>query len=183
MVLTLALIRAFAPGKRRIVRRFFGMACGGDGRGIIEQTGGGPCDSLLRGGRDEGGRKTIFWRLLCAALREKVGTSRCDVSARAERAERMTRDGRITPHVAPLVRGADGECAVPANAWRPSNYDSLRSFFLGEEVYCRSSGQVLFTKNALDNFETVSPVEQQQIDIAEFCSERAPKHAATSSRQ
>jgi len=36
--LTLALIPAFSPGRRRIGRRFLGISCGGVGRKRIEQT-------------------------------------------------------------------------------------------------------------------------------------------------
>jgi hypothetical protein len=42
-----------------------------------------------------------------------VGTSRCDVPARAERAEQATRDAQITSNVAPLVRSADGAARRP----------------------------------------------------------------------
>ena len=48
----------------------------------------------------------------------------------------------------------------------------LRNLFLCEEVYCRPSGQVL-AKNSRNDFETISPVEQQQIDIAELRSKCA----------
>lgn len=54
----------------------------------------------------------------------------------------------------------------------------LRNLFLCEEVYCRPSGQVL-AKNSRNDFETISPVEQQQIDIAELRSKCASKYAPT----
>ena len=36
-VLTLALIPAFSPRRRRIVRRFLEISCGGDGRSVVKQ--------------------------------------------------------------------------------------------------------------------------------------------------
>src|SRR5580704_10926673 len=41
----------------------------------------------------------------------KVGTSRCDVPARVQRAERIASDVRTTVPIAPLLRGADGASA------------------------------------------------------------------------
>ena len=42
-----------------------------------------------------------------------VGTSRCDVPARVQRAERIAQHEQITPYVAPLLRGADGAARRP----------------------------------------------------------------------
>jgi Fe-S-cluster-containing dehydrogenase component/DMSO reductase anchor subunit len=53
----------------------------------------------------------------------QVGTSRCDVPARAERAERTTRDAQIAPNVAPLVRGADGAARRPYRPFLPASPD------------------------------------------------------------
>jgi hypothetical protein len=42
-----------------------------------------------------------------------VGTSRCDVPARAAVGGMNGRAARFMPHVAPLVRGADGAARRP----------------------------------------------------------------------
>jgi len=46
-----------------------------------------------------------------------VGTSRCDVPARVQRAERALRDMRITPLVAPLNAARTAQRAVPTTRW------------------------------------------------------------------
>jgi hypothetical protein len=51
MVLTLALIPAFSPGEKEIVRRFLGMSCGGAGRCGVELTGRGQRQFPLLGER------------------------------------------------------------------------------------------------------------------------------------
>src|SRR6266542_584007 len=103
-----------------------------------------------------------------------VGTSRCDVPARVQRAERAVRGVRLAPHVAPLLRGADGAARRPyqwmqrvrgmarhqAGVPDDSQHKSLSTFLLCKEVDGRARWQVSFVKNSLDDFETVSSVEQ-----------------------
>src|SRR6266508_569505 len=49
-----------------------------------------------------------------------VGTSRCDVPARVQRAERAAPDV-VTPLVAPLNAARTAQRAVPTNGWNPGS--------------------------------------------------------------
>ena len=54
----------------------------------------------------------------------------------SQRAERIAHDLRIAPHVAPLLRGADGAARRPYHSME-CRWDSARHIFVGDKAFCQ----------------------------------------------